>query len=186
MQAWSSASTSPRASRHSCEPSDRTCPQAEAWIGLRWLCCRFECIGDGSQTSISNLSLEPTKVLDAGDEGAYDGPVRPSSCELSGLSHVSCAVPCCHKQLSCCQRQELCQTSLLLRASMIETLHVKKISWWLQEYGELDPGLQTEFEQYLGQRGITNELVNYLKALVDDKEQREYTSWLQRVRSFIG
>ena len=56
----------------------------------------------------------------------------------------------------------------------------------MQEYGELDPGLQTEFEQYLTQRGITAELVNYLKALVDDKEQREYTSWLERVKQFVG
>ena len=56
----------------------------------------------------------------------------------------------------------------------------------VQEFGQLDPGLQTEFDKYLQQRGITADLIEYLKALVDDKEQREYTAWLQRVRKFVA
>lgn len=56
----------------------------------------------------------------------------------------------------------------------------------MQEYGELDPGLHTEFDKYLQQRGITADLIEYLKALVDDKEQREYTAWLKRVKEFVS
>lgn len=56
----------------------------------------------------------------------------------------------------------------------------------MQAFGELDPGLQHEFDQYLLQRGINSDLTNYLLALVNDKEQREYTHWLSRVRTFIS
>ena len=56
----------------------------------------------------------------------------------------------------------------------------------MQSFGELDPGLQHEFDQYLLQRGVNSDLTNYLVALVNDKEQREYTNWLSRVRTFIS
>ena len=56
----------------------------------------------------------------------------------------------------------------------------------MQAFGELDPGLQHEFDQYLLQRGVNSDLTNYLVALVNDKEQREYTNWLSRVRTFIS
>lgn len=53
-------------------------------------------------------------------------------------------------------------------------------------FGELDEVLQAEFRQYLQDRGITEELGEYLRHLVYDKEQREYMQWLKKVHSFVA
>ncbi|BBM99459.1 complement component 1 Q subcomponent-binding protein, mitochondrial [Marchantia polymorpha subsp. ruderalis] len=50
---------------------------------------------------------------------------------------------------------------------------------------QLDEELQTQFEKYIKARGVNRELVSYLFQLLDDKEQREYMRWLQKVESFI-
>jgi hypothetical protein len=34
-------------------------------------------------------------------------------------------------------------------------------------------------------RGVTEELGEYLRHLIYDKEQREYVAWLERVKSFV-
>lgn len=55
----------------------------------------------------------------------------------------------------------------------------------LQVYQELDDKLQEEFANYLHERGVDEELGNYLIALVNDKEEQEYKRWLGNVRKFI-
>ncbi|KDD77121.1 hypothetical protein H632_c14p2 [Helicosporidium sp. ATCC 50920] len=52
-------------------------------------------------------------------------------------------------------------------------------------FDELDPDLQTEFDNYLQERGIDSELAQFLAAYCDDKEQREYRGWLGGVRNFL-
>ncbi|KAL4427157.1 hypothetical protein ABPG77_001161 [Micractinium sp. CCAP 211/92] len=52
-------------------------------------------------------------------------------------------------------------------------------------YEELDEELQAKFEQYLAERGITQELGAYLLPLIHDKEQREYMHWLEGVEAFV-
>ena len=54
-----------------------------------------------------------------------------------------------------------------------------------QVYQELDEKLQQAFEDMLSERGVTPELGEYLMRLSEDKEQREYMGWLQRVADVI-
>lgn len=48
-------------------------------------------------------------------------------------------------------------------------------------YEELDEVVQHAFDDYLQMRGITAEFGEYLMKLTEDKEQREYLHWLQKV-----
>ncbi|KIV96330.1 hypothetical protein PV10_00211 [Exophiala mesophila] len=49
----------------------------------------------------------------------------------------------------------------------------------------LDPELQMHLERYLEERGINAELAVFLPDYVDQKEQKEYVSWLDNLRKFI-
>lgn len=53
-------------------------------------------------------------------------------------------------------------------------------------FEELDDSLQDEFLAYLSDRGINEELGEYLRHLVYDKEQIEYARWLKNVQAFAG
>eukprot|EP00197_Chlamydomonas_leiostraca_P009686 CAMPEP_0202866046 /NCGR_PEP_ID=MMETSP1391-20130828/7104_1 /ASSEMBLY_ACC=CAM_ASM_000867 /TAXON_ID=1034604 /ORGANISM="Chlamydomonas leiostraca, Strain SAG 11-49" /LENGTH=244 /DNA_ID=CAMNT_0049545955 /DNA_START=16 /DNA_END=750 /DNA_ORIENTATION=+ len=53
-------------------------------------------------------------------------------------------------------------------------------------FDELDENLQREFRDFITARGVTPELGEFLRHLVYDKEQREYTSWLGRVADFVS
>ena len=55
----------------------------------------------------------------------------------------------------------------------------------MQVFEELDEKVQKGFQEYLEERGIDNELGDYLIAISEDKEQREYISWLDRVKNFV-
>lgn len=44
--------------------------------------CRFECIGDGTNNTINNVTLEPTKYDSNEQSSAYDGPVSCPSLAL--------------------------------------------------------------------------------------------------------
>ena len=46
-------------------------------------------------------------------------------------------------------------------------------------YDELDESVQEEFHKYLEARGIDATLANYIAEAHVDKEQREYTRWLE-------
>ena len=54
-----------------------------------------------------------------------------------------------------------------------------------QVYADLDDKLLQEFPAYLEERGINADMGNYLLALVNDKEEREYRSWLGNVQKFL-
>ncbi|KAL2652768.1 hypothetical protein R1flu_020896 [Riccia fluitans] len=50
---------------------------------------------------------------------------------------------------------------------------------------QLDEELQAQFERYIKARGVNKDLVSYLFNLLEDKEQREYMRWLQKVEQFV-
>ncbi len=54
-----------------------------------------------------------------------------------------------------------------------------------QVYSELDERLLQEFPAYLEERDVGAEMGSYLLGLVNDKEQREYRSWLANVQNFL-
>lgn len=53
-------------------------------------------------------------------------------------------------------------------------------------FEELDEGLQAELLHYLDERGVNADLAVYITALNFDKEQREYTQWLERMQAFVA
>ena len=55
----------------------------------------------------------------------------------------------------------------------------------LQVYAELDDRLLQEFPAFLEERGNNAEMGAYLLGLVNDKEEREYRSWLSNVHNFL-
>ncbi|KAL0043316.1 hypothetical protein WJX79_001306 [Trebouxia sp. C0005] len=52
-------------------------------------------------------------------------------------------------------------------------------------YAELDERLLQEFPAFLEERGVDADMGAYLLGLVNDKEQREYRSWLSNVQNFL-
>ena len=52
-------------------------------------------------------------------------------------------------------------------------------------YDELAESVQEEFHKYLEARGIDATLANYIAEAHVDKEQREYTRWLENVANFV-
>lgn len=53
-------------------------------------------------------------------------------------------------------------------------------------FAELDEQLQSGFRDYLQERGIDEDLGEYLRQLMHDKEQEEYMRWLSAVRAFVA
>lgn len=53
-------------------------------------------------------------------------------------------------------------------------------------YEELEEELKGSWESYLEERGINAPMGDYLLQLAHDKEQREYMSWLQKVKTFVA
>ena len=52
-------------------------------------------------------------------------------------------------------------------------------------FEDLEESVQDKFHDYLEERGINADLANYIIEAHLDKEQREYTSWLERVAHFV-
>ena len=55
----------------------------------------------------------------------------------------------------------------------------------MQVFSELDPKLQEAFTSYLEERGVNAELGQFIMDYSEDKEQREYMTWLKGVQSFL-
>ena len=55
----------------------------------------------------------------------------------------------------------------------------------MQKYDELDDKLHAAFIDYLNERDITEKLGDYLLQVADNKEQKEYVTWLQKVQRFV-
>lgn len=53
-------------------------------------------------------------------------------------------------------------------------------------FAELDQELQDGFRSYIQERGVNEDLGEYLRHLMYDKEQQEYVHWLEGVRGFVG
>jgi len=54
------------------------------------------------------------------------------------------------------------------------------------KYEELDESVQEEFHKYLEARGIDSTLARFIMETHIDKEQREYTRWLENVSNFVS
>ena len=54
-----------------------------------------------------------------------------------------------------------------------------------ETFDELDEAVQDAMYEYLEARGITAEMGEYLLHLTNDKEQREYMDWLERMARFL-
>ena len=52
-------------------------------------------------------------------------------------------------------------------------------------FGQLDEEVQGMLEQYLDARGINTALALFIPDYIDVKEQKEYLSWLGRVKKFV-
>ena len=55
--------------------SQSCCRLPSSWASTDRAACRFECIGDGTNNTINNVTLEPTKYDRDEQSSAYDGPV---------------------------------------------------------------------------------------------------------------
>ncbi len=65
-------------------------------------------------------------------------------------------------------------------------LQSQRLRWsTLQVYVELADRLLQEFPAFLEERGVDADMGAYLLGLVNDKEQREYRSWLENVQKFL-
>eukprot|EP00879_Flechtneria_rotunda_P002466 GHRR01002663.1.p1 GENE.GHRR01002663.1~~GHRR01002663.1.p1 ORF type:complete len:254 (+),score=64.25 GHRR01002663.1:101-862(+) len=53
-------------------------------------------------------------------------------------------------------------------------------------FAELDSELQDAFREYIAERGINEDMGEYLRHLMYDKEQQEYMRWLESVKGFVG
>ncbi|KAJ3167119.1 Mitochondrial acidic protein mam33 [Geranomyces variabilis] len=52
-------------------------------------------------------------------------------------------------------------------------------------FGNLDEGLQEQFHAYLAERGLGEELADFVPLYVEYKEQKEYQAWLENVAAFV-
>ncbi|BGP24204.1 regulatory protein suaprga1 [Rhodotorula toruloides] len=52
-------------------------------------------------------------------------------------------------------------------------------------FDNLDEGVQTEFEEYLEERGINSSLALLIPDLAEWKEQKEYVRWLEGIKGFL-
>lgn len=53
------------------------------------------------------------------------------------------------------------------------------------QFDTLDVSLQDEFEKFLQERGVDENLAMFIPEYAEYKEQKEYTQWLGNVKSFV-
>jgi len=53
------------------------------------------------------------------------------------------------------------------------------------QYDRLEIGLQERFDEYLQERGVSEELALFIPEYAEFKEQKEYVGWLRNVKSFV-
>lgn len=53
------------------------------------------------------------------------------------------------------------------------------------EFETLDVGVQEEFDKFLAERGINENLAMFIPEFAEYKEQKEYVSWLHNVKTFV-
>lgn len=145
----------------------------------------FECVSDGTYVDIRHVSLEPAGGLDS--ETAFTGPVFAElDAELQGGFRDYLAVRRhdsgraaggrgggAGRACSLLQRRapaQPCQARIARAAPLDARCCFSAVPspCWLQE------------------RGINEDLGEFLRHLMYDKEQTEYTAWLEGVRSFVS
>ncbi|KAJ7136601.1 mitochondrial glycoprotein [Mycena epipterygia] len=52
-------------------------------------------------------------------------------------------------------------------------------------FATLDENLQANFDEFLTERGINNELAHFIPNYAEYKEQKEYMGWLEKVGNFV-
>lgn len=70
-------------------------------------------------------------------------------------------------------------------AKTAEVAHERQEKYVGPPFGNLDEDLQVLLERYLDERGINTALALFVPDYIDMKEQKEYLSWLENVKSFI-
>jgi len=80
--------------------------------------------------------------------------------------------------------------SFLPKESLLDAQSLKEASEANSLYAgpsvsDLDPELQQMLQQYLEERGIDEELAEFLPEYVDFKEQKEYVKWLEDLENFV-
>ncbi|KAK0725325.1 mitochondrial glycoprotein [Lasiosphaeris hirsuta] len=73
----------------------------------------------------------------------------------------------------------------LAHGASADASHAAQNSYPGPPFGSLDEDLQILMERYLEERGITHALAVFVPDYMDVKEQKEYLSWLDNVKSFI-
>merc|ERR1712014_283915 len=53
------------------------------------------------------------------------------------------------------------------------------------EFEDLDDKLQEAFDEYLGELGMNNDVCDFIDAMAQNKEQREYIRWLKIAKKFF-
>ena len=176
--------------------------------------CSFECKSDGSYFDIEQVNLEPEyDSEDEPDETAYVGPVSISVpvlvlemfCLYSARHTASLSLPYLYMVRLClahacmadqhgCLPSTACLCDLIPAGCIWQSqIHfslcifpASRSHAILQVYEELDEKLLDAFPKYLAERGVDADLGAYILALVNDKEQREYKTWLKNVKKFIS
>ncbi|EDK46885.1 Mitochondrial acidic protein mam33 [Lodderomyces elongisporus] len=63
---------------------------------------------------------------------------------------------------------------------------VDKFNYQGPKFAELDESLQTEFENYLLEKGVNNDLADFIVAYSDVKEEDEYRLWINEIGKFLN
>lgn len=53
-------------------------------------------------------------------------------------------------------------------------------------FEDLDESLQDSFAKYLESLGINDDMIYFINAYADRKEQREYENWLKAIQAFVA
>ena len=64
--------------------------------------------------------------------------------------------------------------------------HASESAYTGPVFDELDETLQGDLLTYLSDRGVNEDVGEYLRHLIYDKEQRSYLMWLKRVKAFVS
>ena len=73
----------------------------------------------------------------------------------------------------------------LAHGATAETAHKADNVYPGPPFGTLDEDLQVLMERYLEERGVTQALAVFVPDYMDMKEQKEYLTWLNNVKTFI-
>lgn len=140
-------------------------------------------------------TAEPTEEL---DEDETDQMASGTEDEFEGSFPVRCAINITktnHGSLNIdAQAQDgqfLIENITFYRDDALATELTAEADWARRglyigpQFETLDENLQAQFESYLAERGIANNLALFIPNYAEYKEQREYCNWLENVKTFV-